>query len=81
MAWRSMTLKEIVGLLDAAAWGAKLKNEVPATYKQCWFLASLMLKVNACVDNEFHPLYTFPPHIRLTKKRASELIKQYITKA
>ena len=39
-----MTQKELAGKLDAAAARAAAEGRTPATSKQCWYLAGLLLK-------------------------------------
>ena len=39
-----MTQKELAGKLDTAAAKAAAEGRTPATSKQCWYLAGLLLK-------------------------------------
>ena len=67
------TQKEISQTLDTCAARAEYVARTPATGKQCWFLAKLILD-NGGDYSEFLLNTSYV----LTKKRASDLISGYL---
>lgn len=47
----TMTQKELAKILDRAAARAEIVNRAPATGKQCWFLAKLILESGTLESN------------------------------
>lgn len=70
-----MNQKELAGLLDRAAARAELVDKAPATSKQCWFLAGLIIKAS---DDKFIQEVATNTSYALTKNRASTLIEEYL---
>lgn len=70
----AFTAKQVVSFLDNAAARADIVNRIPATSKQCWYLASLIAKDN---DETTYNDVTSPQFV-LTKKRASQMIGWYL---
>lgn len=68
--------KSIARTLDTAAARAEFVNQRPATGKQCWFLASLMVKAGDDADD-----WMLNQNQVLTCKLASELIDDYLAAA
>lgn len=64
--------KSLASFLDSAANRAEYIGQIPATSKQCWYLAGLML--NAGDDGAEYIVNTSKV---LTKKSASQLISIY----
>lgn len=68
----TLSQKSLAGWLDRAAARADMIDRDPATSKQCWFLASLILKAGE--DG-----YDWTDSSRvLTKREASTLIDTYL---
>lgn len=71
-----MTQKMIAQQLDRAAARADSIDKIPATSKQCWYLASLMLqKTNEADLSEL----TLNTNLILTKYEASNRIGFYLS--
>ena len=66
-----MTQKTIAQFLDQAA--SRSKN--PASGKQCWFLAGLILKAGETINDVFDITNT---NVALSMKEASALISDYL---
>lgn len=67
-----MTQKETAQILDRAASRADMIDRDPATGKQCWYLAHLIMQnddINNYIDSNFV----------LTKKRASQMINDFLS--
>jgi hypothetical protein len=67
------TQKDFARALDAAAARAGYIDREPASGKQCWFLASLMLKAGADLGD-----ILVDTHFVLTKSKASSMIDSYL---
>jgi hypothetical protein len=65
--------KTLAAFLDTAAGRAESVDREPATSKQCWFLAGLMLKAG-----ETGAEYVLNTSLILTKRNASSMIDQYL---
>lgn len=65
--------KSLARRMDRCAARADIIDQEPATAKQCWFLAGLVLKAGED-GNE----YFTNTSLVLTKRRASMLIDQYL---
>lgn len=61
--------KEIAGILDMAAARAESINKEPASGKQCWFLAKLLLTDERTVSD-----MALDTSFVLTKREASQMI-------
>jgi len=70
---RYLTQQAIAAVLDRAADRAEYVDREPATKKQCWFLAGLMLDAGQNDAGEFEDYNAI-----LTKRRASTEIKYYL---
>jgi len=68
-----MSQKTLAGFLDRAAARADMIDREPATPKQCWFLAGLILKAG-----EDGGEYIVNTSLVLTKRHASTLIDTYL---
>jgi hypothetical protein len=69
----AISQKELAGFLDLCAARARVIDREPATSRQCWFLAGLIVK-----SGEDHSEYVLNFNCVLTKSRASRLIDSYV---
>ena len=68
------TQKDLAGHLDRAAVRADIIDRHPATSKQCWFLAHLIIKNN----DEYAYSDALKSSFVLTKSIASKMIDAYL---
>lgn len=76
MTTTALTQKEIAKVLDNAAARATMVGGCPATGKQCWFLAGLILK-DGHAETDFSAIVCDTSFV-LTSKKASTMINQYL---
>lgn len=73
-----MTQKQLAAYIDTAASRADMIDRTPATSKQCWFLAGLIIKANDSNDDGMINEFLTNSDYCLTKKEASRLIDSYL---
>lgn len=73
-----MNQKEIAQALDRAAARAHSVNATPASSKQCWFIAGLMLKTGN--EHDIDDIIVDTSYV-LTSRRASGMIEDYLAAA
>jgi len=68
--------KQVAQILDRCAARAHSVNATPASGKQCWFLAGLLVKANAEAD--VNDMIVNTSYV-LTSRRASSMIEDCLT--
>jgi hypothetical protein len=72
----TVSQKEVAQALDIAAKRAYNCDATPASAKQCWFLASLFVRIGRGAEMRTH--YLVSSHEVLTSRKASQLINQLL---
>lgn len=70
-----MDRKLLAGFIDQAAGRSEIVDAEPATRKQCWFLSGLIIGAS---DHAQEDEFVLNTSFVLTKKRASNLISNYL---